>query len=406
MDLAVTYLKKRFENPFVLASGPPTANADMIARAFEAGWAGAVIKTLILEPVRNLHNRFASLRAGPEIIGFENIELLSERSPDAWFRDIRRLKSGFPGKQVIGSIMGDALHPGPWLELALGCQDAGCDLVELNFSCPHGCPEKGGGAVIGQNADYAGTIMAWLRNERRLTVPLIPKLTAATADIAGIGRAVAAAGADGLCAINTFPSIMGVDLQTLLPRPAVAGRTAAGGYSGPGLKPIALRCVSDLVKQPGLPVMACGGVSSGMDAAEFILLGAPIVQVCTAVMLNGYALLERMKTELREFMGAHGFAAPGDFLGRANRCVGAFSELDPAYRVTGVVDEAKCNGCGLCAVSCRDAASQAIAMAGRLARIDAGKCCGCSLCAQVCPPQAIKMVRADRPPAGVRQSPP
>ena len=394
VNLAVTYLGKRFENPFVLASGPPTANADMIARAFEAGWAGAVIKTIVLEPMRNLHNRFASLRCGRDIIGFENIELVSERPPEDWFRDICRLKKGFPGKPVIGSIMGDAVHPEPWLDLALGCQDAGCDLVELNFSCPHGYPEKGKGAAIGQNAEYAGRITGWLKNDRRITVPLVPKLTAATADIAFIGRAVAEAGADGLCAINTCPSIVGIDLQTLLPRPAVNGRTAAGGYSGPGLKPIALRCVSDLVKQPGLPVMACGGVASGLDAAEFMLLGAPVVQVCTAVMLHGYAVLERMKHELRQFMSEHDFNAPGDFLGTANRSVVSFSELNSSYKVKPAVDPAKCDGCGRCAISCRDAAAQAISMQGKLARVDAAKCMGCSLCVQVCPKQAIQMVSA------------
>ncbi len=393
MDLAVNYLGTRFANPFVLASAPSTANADMIARAFEAGWAGAVIKTLIREPVRNLSNRFASLRYGREIIGFENIELLSERLPEDWFRDIRRLKAGFPDKPVIGSIMGDAVHPEPWIELALGCQDAGCDLIELNFSCPHGYPEKGKGAAIGQNADYAGKIMRWLRDNRRITVPLVPKLTAATADIGYIGKILAEAGADGFCAINTFPSIMGVDLQTLLPRPTVGGHTTAGGYSGPGLKPIALRCVGDLVKQPGLPVMACGGVSSGMDAAEFILMGAPIVQVCTAVMLNGYQVLNRLKNELLEFMRAHDFAAIGDFLGKANLRVTTFAGLDYAYKVVAAVDDAKCTGCGRCFVSCRDAACQAIAIEGKRARIDAQKCCGCSLCAQVCPAPAIQMVQ-------------
>ncbi len=392
MDLAVTYLGTRFDSPFVLASGPPTADADRIARAFEAGWAGAVVKTLIREPVRSLANRFAALKCGREIAGFENLELLSELPPEKWFRDIRRLKARFPAKPVIGSIMGDARQPGPWLELALGCQDAGCDLLELNFSCPHGCPEQGQGAAIGQNAEFVGRITGWLKNDRRITLPLVPKLTAAVAHLAAIGQAAADAGADGLCAINTFPSIVGVDLDTLAPRPTVGGRSAAGGYSGPGLKPIALRCVSDLVKQPGLPVMACGGAASGRDAAEFILLGAPLVQVCTAVMLGGYAMVGKMKAELRKFMHRHGFAAPGEFLGIANRRVGSFSELDPACRVIAGVDPAKCNGCGRCAVSCRDAAGGAIAMAGRRAAVAAGACWGCSLCVQVCPAGAIRML--------------
>jgi dihydropyrimidine dehydrogenase (NAD+) subunit PreA len=392
MDLSVEYLGLRFENPFLLASAPPTANKEMIARAFKAGWAGAVTKTLIREPVKNVTNRFGSTKAGGKVIAFENIELASERTPDEWFSDIRFLKEKFPQKRLIGSIMGDAKSAKEWLELSLGCQEAGVDLLELNFSCPHGYSEKGKGAAIGQHAEYSAQIVAWLKADKRITVPLIPKLTAAVADISYIGEAVANAGAQGICAINSFPALLGFDLLTLKPKASVRGYSAVAGYSGVGLKPIALRAVSNLVKNPGLPVMACGGISSGFDAAEFLLMGAPLVQVCTAVMLEGYGLIRKMTRDLSEFMAWHEFTRIQDFLGRGNQMIRQYAELDTSYAVKAQVDAKKCTGCRKCVVACRDSAYQAIAMQDKVAVVDQSQCTGCSLCFQVCPHEAVQMV--------------
>jgi len=288
--------------------------------------------------------------------------------------------------------MGDARNALPWIDLALGCQDAGADMLELNFSCPHGYPEKGQGAAIGQNVEYSASIVGWLKADARIKIPLAPKLTAAVSDISCIGEAVAQAGADGLCAINTFPSLSGIDLKTLIPKPTVGNRSAYGGYSGRGLKPIALRCVSQLAKQPGLPVMACGGIATGHDAAEFMLIGAPLVQVCTEVMLEGYAIVGRMIDELSAFMEQHSFASVADFVGISNRNICAFSEIDDGALAKARVDYRKCNGCGRCLISCRDGAYQAIAMQDGKAVVVEEKCAGCSLCIQVCPLDAIALV--------------
>lgn len=394
MNLTTKFLSTTFENPFVLASGPPAANFDMIARAFDAGWSGAVTKTLISEPVRNLQNRFASIKYGGEIIAFKNIELLSELPPDKWFAIIRKLKDNFPEKIVIASIMGDAIHDAQWKNLATGCQQAGADMIELNFSCPHGYPEHGKGSAIGQSADCSGKIVKWLKTDPSLFIPVVPKLTAAVADISYIGEAAATAGADGFCAINTYPSLMGFDLNTLLPKASVNGYTAFGGYSGAGLKPIALRAVSNLVTNPGLPVMACGGISNGHDAAEFILLGAPVVQICTAVMLNGFGIVESMKYQLTEFMLRHNFDRIVDFCGAGNKKILQYSELDPDYQVKAFIDQDKCGQCGNCIVCCNDGGYQAIEMINDTTTVDAEKCTGCSLCAQVCSNEAVSMVLA------------
>ncbi len=392
MNFHINYLGKTLDNPFILASGPPTADAKMLLRAFEAGWAGAVIKTLILEPVANLHNRFAVAKVGKKIMGFENIELLSERTPEKWYEDIRLLKERFPEKVLIGSIMGDAKNESQWKELAIGCQEAGADFLELNFSCPHGYPEKGKGSAIGQSAEYSARITKWVKDDPGITIPIIPKLTGAVADISHIGQAVAQAGADGICAINTFPSIMGIDLKTLEPMPSVAGKTTAGGYSGPGLKPIALRCVSDLVKNPGLPVMAGGGIFYGKDAVEFMLLGAPATQICTAVMLHGFSLIDRLKKELGAFMEEHQFSTVDQFVGLVSDKVAPFSGLDADYRAVAKNSPDLCDGCEICLDSCMDGGYQAISLKEEKAVVDEEKCGGCSLCCHVCPSGAMEMI--------------
>jgi len=391
INLSTAYLGVPFQNPFILASAPPTATGDMVRRAFEAGWGGAVIKTLIQEPVRNLPNRFAVIRNGGRITGFENLELLSEQSPDQWYKAIATIKADFPHCPIIGSIMGAADSPEQWLSLALGCQNAGADLLELNFSCPHGYPERGRGAAISQNPDYAARITGWLTNCKEITLPIIPKLTSAVADIRHIVEELAQAGAHGFCAINTIPSFFGFDLHTLRPKPDIGGLTSYGGYSGPGIKPIALRAVSEICQSSGLPVMASGGIANGFDAAEFMLLGAPVVQVGTEAMLRGFGLVDRMQQGLREFMAWHGFATPADFIGRCRDTAVSFEKLSSNNNCYPHLLTERCTGCGACLIACRDGGYQAISWNDCLPDINQTVCTGCSLCSHVCPTGAISM---------------
>ncbi len=392
LDISTAYCGVSFKNPFVLASGPPTANGKMIARAFKAGWAGAVIKTLIKEPVQNIPNRFAVNKIDQTIIGFENLELLSEISPEQWATDIQTLKKEFPDHVIIGSIMGDATDKKPWVELADLCQSAGADMVELNFSCPHGYPEKGKGAAIGQNPEYAARITQWLKDDLHITIPVIPKLTAAVTDIAFVGESVAKAGAEGISAINTIPGIMGFDLKTLQPLPSIGGYSSPGGYSGKAIKPIALRCICELAKGVSIPIMACGGITSGNDAIEFMLLGAPIVQVCTHVMLNGYEIITDMKEQLLTFMIEHRFKTIDDFLGIGLKRIRSFSELPIETTCQYLVDSSKCIGCGQCETACNDAGYQAISIEDGIASIDSDLCGKCSLCKHVCPEEAVNFL--------------
>ena len=392
MDISTKFLSVPFENPFVLASAPPTGDEDKIRRAFDEGWSGAVIKTLIREPVRNLKNRFAVKKTGRLVNGFFNLEQLSEKKIEEWLNIIRRLKKDYPQKRIIGSIMADEDRYDDWKGLALDCQQAGADLLELNLSCPNGYPEKGKGAAMGQNPEICRKIVSWLKNDADIHIPIIAKLTSAVTDITVIGNAVSKAGADGICAINTIPSFMGFDLKTLNPKPNIGGFTTYGGYSGAAIKPIALRCVSALLKSPAIPVMGSGGISNGFDAVEFMLLGAPVVQIATAAMLYGFKLVNTMKKQLIEFMNWHEFNKIEDFLGIGNKKICSFTSLNMDFVVNAQVHEKACVGCKICYISCKDAGYGAITMQDKLAVIDLEKCVGCSLCYNVCPYNAIEMV--------------
>lgn len=383
-------------NPFALASAPPTATPEMIGRAFEAGWGGAVVKTLIEEPVHNVCNRFGTNRVGKSAYGIQNVELASEVPVGEWLEGAKKLKAAYPDRALIGSIMADAKDYEGWIRLALGCQEAGMDAVELNFSCPHGYSERGKGSAIGQDERAAAEIVRRLKADGRIRVPIAPKLTSAVADISYVGEELAAAGADAFCAINTVPSFFGFDLGTLNPKVNVGGRGSPGGYSGAGIKPIALRCVHELACSPGLPTMGCGGCMNGLDAAEFLLLGAGMVQVGTAAMFEGYGLIDRLKRDMVGFMDSHGFGSLRDFIGLGRERVTSYGELDGSYRTKARIELLSCARCGKCAVACRDGGYQAIAAdpGGGYPRIDEGACTGCSLCAQVCPFDAVRMVEA------------
>ena len=391
MDTKVIFLNTTADNPFLLASAPPTANAEMMARAFDMGWAGAVIKTISKDPVKNVQNRFHSYRLGKRTFAFQNIELLSENPPETWYKDIRFLKERFPEKLVIGSIMGDAKTPSQWIELALGCQDAGADMIECNFSCPHGYPEKGMGSAIGQNAEFSSKIIKWIKEDSRIHTPIIAKLTAAVTDISYIGNEIKKAGADGFCAINTYPSLMGFNLKTLLPKPSIGGYATYGGYSGPGIKPIALKCVHDLTVNTNLPVMASGGISNCDDALEFMMLGAPLVQICTEVMLKGYSIIKKLNSQLLEFMDYHKFNSTTDFIGLGNKKIIQYSDLPRDNFYSADINIEKCKSCNACYNACKDAANNAIYFENEKIKVKTKKCIGCSLCFQVCTNDAIKL---------------
>ena len=319
--LATTVDGLKLPNPFIIGSGPPGTNLNVIHRAFKEGWGAVIAKTVSLDAgkVVNVFPRYAKLYAADraEIIGWENIELISDRRFDVWLDEFKRCKDQHPDGVLIASIM-EEFSRDAWVEIVERCERAGVDGFELNFSCPHGLPERKMGAAMGQNPEILEEVSTWVMGAA--TRPVWAKMTPNVTRIEDPSRAALRAGCHGLSAINTIRSVMGVNLDTLRPEPTVEGHTTPGGYSGLAVRPVALRMVMEiatLIRQefPGRTLSGLGGIETGQDAAQFILLGADTVQVCTGVMKFGYECIRPMCEQLLAFMDKHGFETLEDFKG-------------------------------------------------------------------------------------------
>jgi dihydroorotate dehydrogenase subfamily 1 len=313
----------KLPNPFVIGSGPPGTNLNVIIKAFQEGWGAVIAKTVSLDAskVVNVTPRYAKLHSsdGKEIIGWENIELISDRPFKIWEEEFKKCKDQFPDRVLIASIM-EEYRKDAWVEIVERCQACGVDGFELNFSCPHGLPERKMGAAMGENPEILEKVVGWVMGATKK--PVWAKMTPNVTHIEDPSRAALQAGATGISAINTIRSVMGVNLETLRPEPAVEGCTTPGGYSSRAVKPIALRMVMEIAQVirkefPGRSLSAIGGVESGHDAAEFILLGADTVQVCTGVMKFGYEMVKPMCGQLLTFMEKHKFETLADFKGKS-----------------------------------------------------------------------------------------
>ena len=384
--LQVQFCGILLENPCLLSSASPTQSYEGIAKALKLGWAGVVTKTCAPDHLitADVANRFATLRdnAG-NITGFENIEGLTQKPVAYWDTTIRDLKREFPGKCIIASIMADENRES-WQNLARRMEKAGADALELNLSCPHFRLEDNMGAAIGKDETMAAAITACVKEAVR--IPVMVKLTPNASNIQTIARAVVAAGADAIAAINTMQVLMGVDIDTFEPLPSVHGHTSFGGYSGVAVKPIGLRCVAQIAQATGVPIQGIGGIAQWQDIVEYFAVGASCVQICTAVMLNGYRIITPLLAGLEEYMNRKGLSNLGEITGAALPKIEARERLNMGWRRRStVVAPEKCIHCGKCYVSCQESGKGAILFIEQRISVDASLCDGCSLCTHVCP---------------------
>ena len=402
-DIRSNFLGIKSPNPFWLASAPPTDKEYNVVRAFEAGWGGVVWKTLGIDPhVVNVSGpRYGTLRSQDrKIIGLNNIELITDRSLETNLEEIARVKRNWPDRAVVVSIMVPCDEES-WKVILPLVEQTGADGIELNFGCPHGMSERGMGAAVGQVPEYIEMVARWCK--QYCSLPVIFKLTPNIADIRFPARAAKRGGADAVSLINTINSIIGVDLDNMLMSPNTGGKGSHGGYCGPAVKPTALNMVAEIARDSetlGLPMSGIGGVSNWKDAAEFIALGCGTVQVCTAVMVHGFSIVQDMISGLNNYMDQHGYHTLDDFRGKAVPTVTDWRYLNLNHVEKAVIDQDSCIKCGKCHIACEDTSHQAITNmkdGERHFEVKEKDCVGCNLCVSICPVENCISMRKLQP---------
>jgi dihydropyrimidine dehydrogenase (NAD+) subunit PreA len=390
-NLSSEFLGIKSPNPFWLASAPPTDKAYNVNRAFEAGWGGAVWKTLGEDPpVVNVNGpRYATNFSNDRrVIGFNNIELITDRPLGVNLDEMRQIKRDWPDRALVASVM-LPMEEAAWARYVPMIEDTGADAFELNFGCPHGMSERGMGAAVGQVPEYIQRTTEWCKKYAR--IPVIVKLTPNVTNILPPARAAKAGGADAVSLINTVNSIMRVDYDTLSMYPTTDGMGSHGGYCGPAVKPIALHMIAEIARTADtadIPISGIGGITDWRDAVDHLALGARNVQVCTAVMVYGLKIIDDLTDGLSNFLDEKGMSSVSELVGKAVPSVTDWQYLNLNHIEKASIDQDLCISCGRCHIVCEDVSHQAITHTvdgeRRFEVIDE-ECVGCNLCVSICP---------------------
>ncbi len=338
-DLSIDFEGVKFDNPFWVGSGPTTGTPEKILHAIKAGWGSAVIKTVGDKIVRKgVRPMYSSLRSNKELVIFENVELITEDPLVTWEKYMKQIKSE-TDVPIVASIMGDADYA-EWSKLAKWSEDHGADIVELNFGCPHGEPEKKSGAYISQHPELVHSYTKEVVDS--VGIPVISKLSPNVTDIAEIAKQAELAGAKGVTAINTVQGLMGVIIETETLLPPISGYTTYGGLSGPGVKPMGLYAVSKIFNNTKFSISGVGGIQDWKNAVEYILLGATSVQVVTKTIMDGYDYIGDWKSSMLKWMTDHGYDNPADFKGKLCDRIKSYEFLETLMKQrTSIDDEMK-----------------------------------------------------------------
>jgi dihydropyrimidine dehydrogenase (NAD+) subunit PreA len=390
-DLSVNFVGIKAPNPFWLASAPPTDKEYNVVRAFRAGWGGVVWKTLGEDPpIVNVNGpRYGAWHSQDRrVMGFNNIELITDRPLEVNLREIKQVKRDWPDRALLVSLMVPCEEEA-WKKILRQVEETDADGVELNFGCPHGMSERGMGSAVGQVPEYVEMVARWCKANSRM--PVVVKLTPNITDIRKPAEAARRGGADAVSLINTINSVMAVDIDEMRPWPATDGYGTHGGYCGAAVKPIALSMVSEIARAPAtrdLAMSGIGGIETWRDAAEYVALGCGTVQVCTAAMVYGFKIIDEMISGLSNWMDEKGYASVAEIVGRAVPRMTDWQHLNLDYVVKAHIDQELCIKCGRCHIVCEDTSHQAITRERdglRHFEVIEEECVGCNLCAVVCP---------------------
>lgn len=391
VSLSVDFMGVKCENPFFLSSSVVASNYEMIAKAFNEGWAGVAFKTIGAFVPDEVSPRFSSIhKEANSFVGFKNIEQISDHTLEENLECIKQLKKDFPTKIIIASIMGRSDEE--WEMLARKVQEANADIIECNFSCPN-MTAAGLGSDVGQSPELVAQYTKAVR--RGSTLPILAKMTPNLGHMEIPAIAAIESGADGIAAINTIKSVMNVDLSTFSSKPSVCGLSSIGGYSGKAVKPIALRFITDMKKCEKLKDVAIsgmGGIETWLDAAEFMALGCETIQVTTAVMQYGYRIVKDMIDGMKRYLSENNMTSVKEIIGKAISKVVGTDALERSTIAYPKFLHDRCVGCGRCVVSCFDGGHQALSIQetpGSYPVMNPKKCVGCQLCLLVCPTEAI-----------------
>ena len=389
-NLKSDFIGIKSPNPFWLASAPPTDKSYNVRRAFDAGWGGVVWKTVGEEgpPIVNVNGpRYGAIwGADRRLLGLNNLELITDRPLEIILQEMKEVKRDYPDRALIASIMVPCVEEA-WKKILPLVEETGADGVELNFGCPHGMSERGMGAAVGQVPEYIEMVTRWVKQYTRM--PCIVKLTPNITDILKPAEAALSGGADAVSLINTISSITSVNLDLFAPEPTIGTKGTHGGYCGPAVKPIALNMIADIARSPntsGLPISGIGGVTTWRDAAEFMVMGAGNVQVCTAAMTYGFKIVEEMISGLSDWMDEKQITSTSDIVGKAIPNYTDWQYLNLNYVAKAKINQDLCINCGRCFAACEDTSHQAISMSDdRKFTVIDEECVACNLCVNVCP---------------------
>lgn len=394
--MSYDFLGLHFENPFILAAAPSTDNLDMVRRAFRMGWAGAILKTTSIEGT-NVDLSYPMMSSytfeGKRLFGMGNIDLISEHHIDKVEFNVRQLKKEFPEKMVAASIM--AGRKEDWQALVERLENAGADLIECSFSCPQGNIGEDPGKMLAQSCPATELTARWVKEASR-KIPISIKITPHVTDILDVARAVKRSGCDALTASNSIQALMGIDIHSFAPYPNLGGKSTYSGMTGPAIKPITLKTISEIARHVDIPIMGTGGASTWSDAVEFMAVGAGVVEFCTVVMHHGFRVIDDLKSGMSHYLDEMKFRSPKDVIGKALPNIVTHDML-PRRTVRSRIHEDLCIGCDACYLACRDGGHMAIDQrSSRIPRVDPERCVGCGLCEYVCPVDScIEMTIAD-----------